>query len=209
MKSFKKWSVLMLSMVFFNGCIKETPKRSAKIDANTDYVGCVGARYDNWETSPYVLPFPVGKTYSVNLAHCSGSYHTSGEPDQFAIDFDMGLGAEVTAARDGVVIFIEESGLDGEFPNNVVVLRHEDRSHTQYMHLTHQGALVKEGQTVKKGQVLGLSGATGLAGYPHLHFVATGGSWQYPYISFPTTFSNTTENIYGVEPGKNYTALPY
>lgn len=209
MKVYKKWFALMFSIIFLMGCVKETRERPVNIDTNAEYVGCAGATYNNWETSPYVLPFPVGKTYSVNLAHCSGSYHASGEPDQFAIDFDMGLGAEVTASRDGVVIFVEESGFDGEFPNNMVVLVHEDRSHTQYMHLTYQGALVSRGQIVKKGDVIGLTGATGLAGYPHLHFIATGGRWQYPYNSFPVTFSNTTENVYSLEPGKNYTALSY
>ncbi|MFS4494679.1 M23 family metallopeptidase [Maribacter sp. 2308TA10-17] len=209
MKSYEKWFVLIISAIIVMSCIKESDGRPINANANAEYVGCAGASYDDWETSPYVLPFPVGKTYSINLAHCSGSYHAGGEPDQFAIDFDMGHGAEVTAARDGVVVFVEESGFDGEFPNNKVVLQHEDRSHTQYMHLTYQGALVSKGQVVKKGDVLGLTGATGLAGYPHLHFVATGGRWKYPYSSFPVTFSNTSENTFSLEPGKVYTALAY
>lgn len=205
---FKELLVSILSLLFLYGCLKDVPKRGPNLDANAEYVGCVGADYSDWETSPYVLPYPVGKTYSVNLAHCSGTNHASGEPDQFALDFDMGFGAEVAAARDGVVIFVEESGQDGEFPNNLVVIRHEDTSHTQYMHLTYEGALVSVGDTVVQGQVIGLTGATGLAGYPHLHFVATGG-WRYPYVSYPVTFRNTEANIYSLEPGKNYTALPF
>lgn len=191
-------------------CIKETPRPPAEIDPNEAFLGCGATVYDNWEKSDYVLPYAVGKTYSINLSHCSGSYHSQGLPDQFAIDFNMNIGTQITASRAGEVVFVEESGYDGEFPNNKVVVQHGDGTYLQYMHLTHDGAKVKVGERLKKGQIVGYSGSTGLAGSPHLHFVATiRGAWEYPYTSFPTTFSNTKKNELSLQQGESYKALSY
>lgn len=200
----------LLLTVCYN-CVKVTPRPPKEIDPNNAVnIGCDGATYDYWKTSDYVLPYPVGANYFINLTHCSGSYHGVGRPDQYAIDFAMGIGTPISAARAGVVVFVEESGLDGEFPNNIIVIEHGDGTYAQYMHLTYNGALVKTGDNIQIGQALGFSGSTGLAGYPHLHFVATRrGSWNYPYTSFPTTFKNTSPNEFSLESGMNYTALPY
>ena len=93
---------------------------------------------------------------------------------------------------------------------NLVVLIHADGTFTQYMHLTFNGALVEVGDSLKKGDLLGLSGNTGLAGYAHLHFVATkSGFYEYPYKSFPTTFSNTDPNPKSLLSNKYYMAQPY
>ena len=61
-------------------------------------VGCPGATCPDWTTSPYVLPFPVGKEYRVDLSNCSGSFHGEGQPDEFATDFAMPVGTPITAA---------------------------------------------------------------------------------------------------------------
>ncbi len=205
--------VIFLLVLFSSSCLKDVARRPPKeMTQNLEItpVNCNDKTYEDWETSIYVLPYKVGESYSVNLSHCGGSYHSAGYPDQYAIDFAMNIGTLITASRSGKVVFVEESGVDGGFPNNLVVVEHSDGTFAQYMHLTHKGARVKVGQTVKKGSVIGLSGNTGLAGYPHLHFVATeSGSWKYPYVSFPTTFSNTTENPRGLDQGKTYKALPY
>lgn len=172
--------------------------------------GCPDTEYDEWSNSPYVLPYPVGISYPVDLSHCSGSYHSAGQPDQFAIDFRMPIGELVTAARPGKVVHIEESGVDGDFPNNLVIVKHADGTFGQYMHLTHNGALVEVGDSVTVGDDIGRSGATGLAGYPHLHFVVTkAGNYQYPYESIPTTFRNTEANERSLLSGHTYKAEPY
>ncbi|MCB0689939.1 MAG: M23 family metallopeptidase, partial [Saprospiraceae bacterium] len=172
--------------------------------------GCPDTEYDDWFNSPYVLPYPVGYSYPVDLSHCSGSYHSAGQPDQFAIDFRMSIDELVTAARAGKVIHIEESGVDGGFPNNLVIVEHADGTFGQYMHLTNNGALVEVGDTVKIGDDIGRSGATGLAGYPHLHFVVTqSGDYRYPYQSIPTTFRNTEANERSLLSGHTYKAEPY
>lgn len=171
---------------------------------------CESVPYPSWTSSPYVLPYPVGKIYTVNLDHCSRSYHAPGQPDQYAIDFDMSIGEIITASREGIVVYIEETGFDGGFPNNLVIIQHEDGTFAQYMHLTNNGATVEKGEKVFKGDTIGLSGVTGLAGYPHLHFVVTkAGDFNYPYESIPYNFSNTIENPKGPQTGIAYEAFPY
>ncbi|MGV6829147.1 MAG: M23 family metallopeptidase [Flavobacteriales bacterium] len=172
-------------------------------------VGCPGAEYPNWETSPYVLPYPVGKSYKIDLSQCSGSYHSQGEPDEFAIDFHMNIGTLITCSRAGEVIYIEESGQDYGFPNNVVVVKHNDNTYAEYMHLTKDGAIVEVGDLVEQGDEIGFSGATGLAGYPHLHFVVVENNPNYPYTSIPYNFKNTRENPRSLVSGEIYSAEPY
>lgn len=172
-------------------------------------ISCPGAVYPPWRSSSYVLPYPVGETYQVHLSHCSGSYHSDGRPDKFAVDFAMDIGTLITASRDGVVVHIEERGFDGEFPNNLVVVKHNDNTFAQYMHLTRDGAIPEVGAMVVQGDSIGFSGATGLAGYPHLHFVVTQDDWEYPYSSIPHNFKNTSANPRGPEERHSYTAEPY
>lgn len=171
--------------------------------------GCSGMDYPIWQNSPYVLPYPVSTGYKVNLNNCSNSYHAAGEPDALATDFNMTIGTCISAARAGKVIHVEESGFDGGFPNNLVVIRHEDATFAQYMHLTKDGAEVEVGDEVEQGDFIGLSGATGLAGYPHLHFIVTKNDWKYPYQGVPVTFSNTYANEKGLQTDRTYYAFSY
>lgn len=172
-------------------------------------VSCRGLDYPDWETSLYVLPYPVGTGYQVKLNNCSSSYHREGEPDALATDFEMPIGTCITASRAGKVVYVRESGEDYEHPNNLVIIEHIDKTFAQYMHLTKDGAAVKVGDEVAQGQFIGLSGATGLAGYPHLHFIVTQGDWKYPYFGIPITFKNTYPNKRGLHSNKVYFALSY
>lgn len=181
------------------------PNQTADMDSS---IGCPGAEYPDWKTSPYVLPFPVGESYQVNLSNCTNSFHGEGTPDAFAVDFAMGIGTLITAARAGTVVFVEESGEDGQHPNNYVVVDHGDNTFAAYAHLTKNGALVEVGDQVEPGDTIGLSGSTGLAGYPHLHFVVMVDSWEWPFTSIPITFRNTTANPRGLAPYTVYEALP-
>ncbi len=112
----------------------------------------------------------------------------------------------ITASRDGIVVYVEE---DGGYPNNLVIVDHGDDTFTEYMHLTHNGALVKKDDSVSRGDEIGLSGSTGLAGYPYLHFVVATKSWSWPYTSTPVTFSNTMSNTRSLASGAVYSAFPY
>ena len=204
--------VIATTALLLCGCGPASDGQGAA-DANTGpaptAAGCPGAFYPEWTSSPYVLPYPVGAAYTVDLSHCSGSYHSAGQPDAYAIDFDMDIGSVITAARAGLVVYVEESGIVYDFPINLVVVRHADETFAQYMHLTTGGASVDIGQQVEQGDQIGRSGATGLAGYPHLHFVVTQGGWRYPYESTPTTFSNTQPNERSLASGYRYRAEPY
>ena len=171
-----------------------------------DIVGCDGQVYPNRETADYVLPFPVGDGYRMNLGNCSRSYHGPGQADRYAYDFNTQIGDTITASRAGVVVHVEESGRDGGFPNNLVVVDHGDGTFGQYMHLTHDGADVEVGNRIEPGDAIGRSGNTGLAGYPHLHFVVTRDGWEWPYDSTPVAFRNARPAHTVLEAGITYRA---
>lgn len=197
--------ILFLVLEFSVGCSQKTEEA-----VEPAQLTCEGVAYPDWKTSDYVLPYPVGKGYFVSLGHCSSFFHSSGGPDQYALDFAMSVGTLITASRSGKVVYVEESGTDGRFPNNLVVVEHEDGSFLQYMHLTNQGGIPEVGTIVVQGDSIGYSGNTGSAGFPHLHLVATSkGSFRYPYTSFPITFRNTEENEKSLLAGKRYEAHDY
>ena len=181
-------------------------KRSAD-----DLVGCDGQTYTPAEDSPYVLPYPVGESYRMNLGNCSPShpFHGPNSNDRYAYDFNTQIGDAITASRPGRVVYIEESGRDGGHPNNLVVVDHGDGTFAQYMHLTLFGAEVEVGDTIERGDLVGRSGNTGLAGYPHLHFVVTEGGWAWPYDPVPVTFSNANPQDGVLQEGRTYRAEAY
>lgn len=203
----------ILAFILLGYCSKKSAGNTNILASNDPQqnteTGCPMGNYGNWESSSYVLPYPVGKSYEVNLSHCTNSYHAEGSPDQYGIDFAMPIGTPITATRNGIVVHIEESGMDGGFPNNLVVVKHDDETFAQYMHLTNNGALVEVGDTVVQGTQIGLSGATGLAGYPHLHFIVTQDTWPYPYDGVAINFKNTDPNPKSLKMGVSYLAYPY
>lgn len=95
-----------------------------------------------------------------------------------AVDFALPAGTPILAAREGVVMQVEE-GFDvagteqADFAErtNFVRILHRDGSMAVYAHLRHGGALVRPGQQVTTGQRIGISGNTGFSTAPHLHFV--------------------------------------
>jgi len=199
--------ILAICLIIHSSCSTEPDGKNKREGPIAD--GCPDTEYPDWESSPYVLPYPVGKSYKIDLSNCSGSYHSKGRPDEFAIDFYMEIGTLITAAREGTVVRVVESGKDGKHPNNLVIIEHNDKTFGQYMHLTENGALVDVGDIVKKGDEIGLSGRTGLAGYPHLHFVVSKGFWKWPYNSVPVTFRNTISNERSLASGTIYEAFEY
>jgi murein DD-endopeptidase MepM/ murein hydrolase activator NlpD len=135
-------------------------------------LGLVDADHD--DSYLYRLPygddasFPIIQGYSAKLSHRG--------PEQFTLDFGMPIGTPVHAARDGVVVLLEDShdigcgdAECGRFANFVVVL-HSDGTTGEYFHLARGSARVSIGQHVERGQVLALSGNTGFSTAPHLHF---------------------------------------
>jgi murein DD-endopeptidase MepM/ murein hydrolase activator NlpD len=170
---------------------------------------CTG--YPVWQTSPYVLPYPVGRTYRVIQGNCSGAGH-SGDY-KYSLDFDMPLGSIVTAARAGVVAEVRVGHVDGDTVpghENYVKILHADGIISAYSHLGTNGVLVGVGDSVATGDTIGLSGNTGATGgVRHLHFHLTPCSEPVDCGTLPVTFRNTAPNPTSLVVGRSYAAGPY
>lgn len=167
--------------------------------------------FPDWQSSPYVLPYPVGSSFHVSQANCTNSGHQG--PYKYSYDFVMPIGTTVNAARAGVVAEIRmrfRDGQHGEGESNWVKIRHEDGTIAAYSHLTERGALVNIGDRVVTGQPIGLSGNTGNTGrLPHLHFHLCPCSEPVDCGTLPVTFRNTDPNPNGLDGKRHYLALPY
>jgi len=162
------------------------------------------------KSSDYVLPYPVGKTYTCLQGYVGRTYHRG--VFYYGVDFNMSIGSVVTAARGGRIVFVEERFNDGDFgfgKENLVAVAHSDSTFGRYIHLTKDGALVVVGQIVAPGDTIGLSGNTGLSRAPHLHFDVTEGGPYSDCQTIPVCFKNTRWHPDGLVTGVAYTAEPY
>lgn len=157
----------------------------------------------------YTLPYPKGKVHLLVQGYNSSFSHKG----RLGLDFKMKSGSPVTAARDGVVVDVEEQftkgGINKKYyrKSNHITVRHSDGTMAFYGHLRHNGAKVAVGDTVHIGQVIGYSGSTGYSLFPHLHFMvwnpsATGRK------QLPTRFHTKTGNQY-LRPGRWYTPVQF
>jgi murein DD-endopeptidase MepM/ murein hydrolase activator NlpD len=153
----------------------------------------LSATGDNWDYK-YHYSWLIGRRASVNssnfvyslpykggpfevLQGYQGSFsHTKGSNDECAIDWKMPIGTEIHAARQGGVVALrmdsDRGGDDLAFNNaaNYVVIKHDDGTFAEYMHLKKNSVCVALGQNVKQNELLGLSGNTGFSTESHLHF---------------------------------------
>lgn len=122
----------------------------------------------------YRLPYGDGVTYPVIQSYGAKLSHRGSE--QFTVDFGMPIGTPVHAAREGVVVLVEDSHDGGCFREecsrlaNFVVVLHSDGTTGEYFHLARGSVDVRRGDVVRRGQRLALSGDTGYSTAPHLHF---------------------------------------
>ena len=122
-------------------------------------------------------PFAAGESYFVSQGFNGDKTHN--EPDSaYAIDIMMPVGTPVLAARDGVIMDVEEdfnrAGTDmQEFADkaNHVRILHDDGTMALYAHLDLASVAVGAGAKVRAGQLIARSGNTGFSTGPHLHFV--------------------------------------
>ena len=139
---------------------------------------------------PYAgdVSFPIIQGYDAKLSHHGA--------ERFTLDFGMPVGTPVHAARDGVVVLVEDSHAVGcareecgRLANFVVVL-HSDGTTGEYFHLERGSVALRVGDRVARGQPLARSGNTGYSTAPHLHFgvYRTGrdGSTQALAVQFQT-----------------------
>jgi murein DD-endopeptidase MepM/ murein hydrolase activator NlpD len=150
------------------------------------------ARFGEPTESPYLLPFPPGTQYKVTQTYCVPG---GGHRNQLAYDFNLPIGADVLAARSGLVINIREDSPDdgqGQGEHNFIFIQHDDGTVAFYAHLQLNGVLVDVGDEVEAGQLIALSGNSGLTGRPHLHFgVYQSAALQEGY-DVPVNFRNTS-----------------
>jgi hypothetical protein len=122
-------------------------------------------------------PFPAGSSFYVSQGFNGTETHNT--PDStYAIDIVMPIGTTVVAARDGVIMDVEEdfnrSGSDlQEFADkaNHVRILHDDGTMALYAHLDLASVEVQAGRRIRAGQPIARSGNTGFSTGPHLHFV--------------------------------------
>lgn len=171
-------------------------------------VGDKDAQHDN--DFPYALPYAPGKSYRVLQGYGSRFSHTGLE--QFAVDFDMPEGTPVHAARDGVVVRVEESHSKGcwedgcgKYANFIVVL-HDDGTTGEYYHLEKNGSVVTVGERVRKGQKIGYSGNTGHTTMPHLHFAVYRATDWGNTQSIPVAFDSAHGTVTRPRRGGRYEA---
>lgn len=167
--------------------------------------------FPEWSTSAYKLPYPVGQSWEINQANCSGKGHSLFW--EFGYDVSMTVGSEVTAARGGTVGHAIGHCADDADPtcNNLLTLVHPDGEVTLYSHLQQAGLLVEPGDTVEVGDTIARSGNSGWTeGFPHLSRHACN---RFPGLdegvacpSLPLTFSNTRPNPRGLIAHEVYTA---
>jgi len=115
--------------------------------------------------------FPISQGFGGTRTHL-------GPDSEFAIDVVMPVGTDVLAARDGVVMDVEEDFNRGganleEFADkaNHVRILHADGTMAVYAHLDLASVTVRRGGRVRAGQKIASSGNTGFSTGPHLHFV--------------------------------------
>jgi len=154
--------------------------------------GDVHARPD--PAARYRLPFPPAQRFRIAQAFGGRASH-QGAQNFYAVDFGMPEGTPVLAARDGVVMTVDNdffgAGLDlkkyGDRANNVRIV-HSDGTMAVYAHLQLESVRVQVGDRVRAGQQIALSGDTGFTTGPHLHFCVQRNA-DMELVSIPFEFS--------------------
>jgi murein DD-endopeptidase MepM/ murein hydrolase activator NlpD len=168
--------------------------------------------------SHYILPYEANTSHLV--WRTTSHYNTgNGGVGLYAIDIEMPIGTPLVASRAGKVVAVRDhfpDGNDKDLEENYVMVQHDDKTVSRYIHLRQGGALVKPGDAVRQGQRIALSGNSGQTGGPHLHFdVQTCGPNLPPAYNalpcgktVPINFRNAEKNPCGLIANRKYRALP-
>ncbi len=150
----------------------------------------------------YRVPFEAHVKWQMGQGF-NGRYSHQHAQSRYALDFTVPVGTPVLAAREGVVMQIQDDyrgngqDLDGfAHRANFVRILHDDGTMAMYAHLEFYGVGVKPGQRVAAGTLLGLSGNTGYSTGPHLHFAVLVNDGR-AEVSIPFNMEDVVEDIDG------------
>ena len=165
--------------------------------------------------SEYILPYPPGTSYRLMQGYC---YPQGGHRNKLAYDFETPVGAQVIAARSGLVMKVRgDLPDDGRQPepgqHNHILIKHDDGTVAFYAHLKQNSILVKVGDRVSQGRPIASSGNSGnTKGLPHLHFGVYEAWPAVEGFDMPVNFRNAEgilDKRRGLRPGGFFKALPY
>jgi murein DD-endopeptidase MepM/ murein hydrolase activator NlpD len=150
----------------------------------------------------YRVPFAADVDWHVGQGF-HGRYSHQHPVSRYAVDFSVPVGTPVLAAREGVVMQVQDdwrgSGRDLQgFAHraNFVRILHDDGTMAMYAHLEYYGVGVKPGQRVAAGDLLGLSGNTGYSTGPHLHFAVLVNDGR-DEVAIPFDMDDVEEDVAG------------
>ena len=127
---------------------------SAVMSREDVQLGRVDADHDD----SYLYRLPYGNDVSFPIIQGYGARLSHRGAERFTLDFGMPVGTPVHAARDGVVVLVEDSHDAGcareecgRYANFLVVL-HSDGTTGEYFHLERGSVQVRVGERVARGQ---------------------------------------------------------
>lgn len=161
----------------------------------------------------YRLPYAVGTSHFVSQAYPGARTHLTGD-SRYAVDFDMPVGTDVLAARDGIVFDVATANFKGgpdeeRYANlaNLIRILHEDGTYAVYAHLNWNTIRVSPGDRVAAGEYIADSGNTGFSSGPHLHFALQRNSGM-RVESLPARFRAAPGSSTQPKTGATLTAYP-
>ncbi len=183
---------------------------SAGMSREDVQLGRIDADHDDG----YLYRLPYGTDVSFPIIQGYGAKLTHHGSERFTLDFGMAVGTPVHAARDGVVVLVEDShdvGCAreecGRLANFVVVL-HSDGTTGEYFHLERGSVQLRAGERVARGQQLARSGDTGFVTTPHLHFGVYRASRDRATESLAVRFQTRGGVVSAPRSGAHYRNLP-
>ena len=102
-------ALMAATILTLAGCGAGGSGPNAPIPASTSF--CDSKVFTDPASSPYVLPWSPGSTYTMFQGNCSA---LGGHRDTFAYDFDLNMGDPVFASRPGEVIIANDQFSDDD-----------------------------------------------------------------------------------------------
>lgn len=92
-----RFAAAVLTLALANGCGSSGPPVEPSPPPPPSSVTCTG--YLAQASSPYVLPYAIGRSFQVGQGNCTTRSHATGSPDEYSYDFLMPIGTSIVASR--------------------------------------------------------------------------------------------------------------